>query len=88
MGDNWIGKSYLYACFLVNQTIPVIRDSWGVGALGLWQYKRFKINLIVYWVKHPAVREGITQKMTFGEGVQEGSNIDYVIYEQPLMGVS
>ena len=33
-GDNWIGEGHLYAYFLWNQNIPILkslRDSWGVG---------------------------------------------------------
>ena len=65
-GDNWIGDTHLYGCFLLNQNIPVLKsliDSWGVGAWGLWQYKSVQFNLIVYLVKYPAVWEGNTQKM-------------------------
>ena len=57
-GNKWTGENYLYACFLLNKNIQLIKslkDSWGVGAWGLWQYKSFQFNLIVYWVKHPAV---------------------------------
>ena len=66
-GHNWIVESHLYACFLVNQNIPLLkslRDSWGVGEWGSWQYKSFKFYSIAYWLKYPMVREGSTQKMT------------------------
>ena len=59
-GDNRIGESPLYACFLVYQNKPVLnslRDILGVGAWGLWQYKSFQFNLIVHW-------EESTKKMT------------------------
>ena len=46
-GDNWIGESHSYDCFLVNKNVPLLkslRDSLGVGAWGLWQYKMFNLT--------------------------------------------
>ena len=57
--DNWIRESHLFACLLVNPNIQILkslRDSWGFGAWGFWQYKSFHFELIVYWEKHPAFK--------------------------------